>query len=708
MSKSSDKAFLGHPVGLAILFFTEMWERFSYYGMRGLLTLYAASSIEKGGLGWTNAEAIALYGWYTMMVYVMGIPGGILADKVFGQKRMVLIGGLILCLGHGVLAIDSIWAFYAGLILIVLGVGGLKPNISTMVGGLYRQGDSRRDTGFTIFYMGINLGAFLAGIIVGAVGEKYGWHYGFGLAGIGMLFGQIIFSWGRKYLTEVGNLIKEEKPRDHVGEQTQYIKRLFTSPVSAIVTVLLSGFGLYIALTNATGVNYNSIGYGVLLLIFAPFIGIGINIYKDELSKIEKDRVAVLLISFLIVIVFWGAFEQAGGLMNIYTRSKIDRWTPRYVLEILFGIAALFFVYKGYIGRRKGSVYAQYWFGGAGVIAIVFAVLRIKVFTTANIEIPASVFQSVNAFFIITCGTVVALFWLRRSTKGKESSSIFKMAIGTIIMGLGFLAMAAASIQAASEPFGKGAMILLILAYFLHTIGELSSSPVSLSFITKLAPAKYASIMMGVYFACTGLGNKVAGAIGEASQVEPIKIELKAPRESFKNTIRIDTLLAKDKDISFKGQVYFNGNQLVLKNLEDNKQDLTPYFEFPIEKEKKGKKEVALPKEEQNYERLVASVKGENATATKPAHFTINLSKKDRVKDAKVPKADGKNYEGSILIEEVQNDRELKTFIYITIFTVAFGILLILFLKKLKALTHGVEEKEAEEARRIADEKEGV
>ena len=203
---ASDKELFGHPVGLFILFFTEMWESFSYYGMRALLVLYRASTIEDGGLGWTNASAIQLYGWYTMLVYVMSIPGGIIADKLIGQKKSVLYGGIILVAGHSILAIEQMWAFYSGLGLIILGVGMLKPNISTMVGGLYKQGDLKRDKGFTIFYIGINIGAFLSALIVGYVGETIGWHYGFGAAGIGMLLGLAVYIYGQKYLEGIGDL----------------------------------------------------------------------------------------------------------------------------------------------------------------------------------------------------------------------------------------------------------------------------------------------------------------------------------------------------------------------------------------------------------------------------------------------------------------------------------------------------------------------
>jgi len=392
----------GHPIGLFVLFFTEMWERFSFYGMRAILTLYLVSKTTdiNNGLGWSNTEALELYGWYTMFVYLMSIPGGYIADKFIGQKKSVLVGGILLVAGHGILAYTEMWAFYTGLVLIVMGVGMLKPNISTMVGGLYQKGDIRRDKGFTIFYIGINIGSFLASIIVGYVGEVIGWHYGFGLAGIGMLLGLLVYYFGQPYLKDVGNFIGDSKSEKE--------KELLKKP----------------------------------------------------LTKIEKDRVIVLFISFILVIVFWGAYEQAGGLLNLYALEKTNR------------------MFMG-------------------------------------MEVPASWFQSLSALFIIIIGTTVARFWAKRKLEGKNASSIFKMLVGLIIMGAGFLFMSAASLQFEKE--GSSAMYWLIFAYFLNVVGELSLSPVALSFITKLAPVKYASIMMGVYFAMTGIGNKLAGLLGESA-----------------------------------------------------------------------------------------------------------------------------------------------------------------------------------------------
>jgi POT family proton-dependent oligopeptide transporter len=402
IKQAHQKELFGHPVGLYVLFFTEMWERFSYYGMRAILVLYlvAETQGENAGLGWGDGEAYALYGWYTMLVYVASIPGGWIADKFLGQKKSVLIGGILLVAGHGILSVESMVAFYSGLGLIIAGVGMLKPNISTMVGGLYKQGDIRRDKGFTIFYIGINLGAFLSSLIVGYVGEVHGWHYGFGLAAIGMFAGLIQYWAGQKHLKHIGNYL---------------------------------------------GSSENEVDKEAI---------------KKPLTKIEKDRVIVLFISFLLVIVFWGAFEQAGGLMNIYAKVKTNR--------MLMG-----------------------W------------------------EVPASWFQSLNAMFIIFLGTSVALYWANRKLKGKVSTSLFKMIVGLIIMGTGFFFMTAAAVQYESN--GSSAMYWLVLAYLFHTVGELSLSPVALSYITKLAPLKYASLMMGVYFAMTGFGNKLAGLLGEAS-----------------------------------------------------------------------------------------------------------------------------------------------------------------------------------------------
>lgn len=560
------KTLFGHPIGLFILFFTEMWERFSYYGMRALLVLYICST-ENSGLGWTKAEALELYGWYTMLVYVMSIPGGIIADRMLGQKKSVLYGAIILCVGHGVLAIEALWAFYSGLGLIILGVGMLKPNISTMVGGLYEQGDLRRDKGFTIFYIGINIGAFLSSIIVGYIGETYGWHYGFGLAGIGMLFGLMVYAWGQPYLVHVGNFIGKSTNEEE--------KALLNKP----------------------------------------------------LTKVEKDRMIVLLISFLIIIVFWGAFEQAGGLLNIYANEKIDRH--------IFG-----------------------W------------------------EMPVTWFQSFNALFIIIFGTSVAAFWANRKLKGKETSTLLKMGVGTIIMGVGFLLMAGASKEASATEFGTASFWWLTFAYLLHTIGELCASPTALSFITKLAPVKYASIMMGVYFAATGFGNKLAGTIGEASQSEPIKIELIASVDQLTAFPDVQKNIKEDNSIAIKSSIYLENDEIESRSYNDNNLDLRSVFKYSTEQQK---------------EEVKAVLRENNATKDAPFHATFKFEKDSEIKKLKENVVgDGQNYEGTFIIEEIQSQREYQTFLFIFILTAVFGVLIILLLKPLKRLTHGAEEMEGQ------------
>lgn len=393
------KKILGHPAGLFVLFFTELWERFSFYGMRAILVLYMTAAVEKGGLGWSDSKSLKLYGFYVLLVYVMAIPGGIIADKWLGQRKSVYLGGLLLCSGHLLLAYPPIWAFFGALGLIVFGVGLLKPNISTMVGELYPDGDAAKDAGFTIFYMGINIGAFFSGIAVGWLAYKYGWHYGFGLAGVGMIIGQLMYAYGQKYLGSAG--LKKELMKDTVSNKV--IRQKFTS--------------------------------------------------------VEKRKIGLVVFSFIIVIIFWAAYEQAGGLLNLYT----ERFTSRD----LFGF-----------------------------------------------EIPTAWFQSLNPLYIMALAPVVAAFWIMLAKTGKEPSAIAKMGLGTLILGIGFLFMVGASLERSGDEMAKSSMSWLCLAYLFHTVGELAISPVSLSFITDMAPKRMTSQVMGWYFAVTGVGGWLAAQIG--------------------------------------------------------------------------------------------------------------------------------------------------------------------------------------------------
>ncbi|NBC58328.1 MAG: MFS transporter [Bacteroidetes bacterium] len=603
------KELFGHPTGLYILFFTELWERFSYYGMRAILTLYMLAKVsdENPGLGWDEGKALAIYGWYTMLVYVASIPGGIIADKILGQRKSVMIGGWLLVAGHGVLSIEQDWAFYTGLLLIVLGVGMLKPNISTMVGGLYKEGDPRRDKGFSIFYIGINVGAAVAGILVGWVAAEYGWHYGFGLAAIGMVVGQLVYVYGTRYLTHVGNKPSKATASEHDVSLNQIFSQMFSTKNTLLIIVILAIISVFVPLNfMETEVS----AYIIFFLFLTLVVGFMMTVYQDLESKIQKDRYIVLLLSFLIVIVFWGAFEQAGGLLNIYAQQKTDR------------------VVGGW-------------------------------------EVPAAFLQSMNPIYIIIFGLPVAIFWQWIKNKGKEASSIFKMAVGVIIMGLGFVFMIFATQQYANE--GESAIYWLLFAYLLHTIGELSASPVALSFITKLAPLKYGALMMGVYFAATGLGNKVAGIIGESSQAKPINIELTADTNqvmSFVKNAEQDSIFSKNKAFKIETQAFVNNDKIQFEN-----NNISTLFNF---------------KNEDNKTAFLSRLKAYQSSSEQPLEVFLSFDFKEG------------QYKGQAIVDKFQTDLEFRTFAGITIFCVIFGVLVILLIKPLKRLTHGAEDKEVE------------
>ena len=386
---------LGHPKGLFILFFTEMWERFSYYGIRAILVLYMVDKIATGGLGWTDEKAFAVLGVFQMCVYLTAIPGGILSDRVLGPRKSVWIGCLLIMLGNFSLVCPGVFAFYLGLTLIVLGGGCLKPNISTIVSRLYRPGDPRQESAFSIFYLGINVGSFFSGLVVGALALKFGWHFGFLASGVGMLLGQGVYVWGQKYLGDVDALAAREQS---VAE-------------------------------------------------------------KRPLTADEKKRIGIILFSFVSVIVFFAAFEQAGGLLNIYT----DRFTDR----------------------------------------------ALGAFT-----VPTPWFQSLNPLYIILLAPLAAMLWPFLAKRGKNPPAIVKMGLGNVILGLGFLFMVAAVLQRDASPTHQSSMAWIVLVYLSCTLGELALSPVSLSFITATAPRRMTSQIMGLYFAVTGIANYVAAKVG--------------------------------------------------------------------------------------------------------------------------------------------------------------------------------------------------
>ena len=432
--------FLGHPKGLFVCFATEMWERFSYYGMRALLILYLTKHWE-----FTDATSYLIYGAYTSLVYIMPVFGGMLADQILGSKKAVTYGAILLVFGHLGMTVESNeQIFYLSLALIVSGVGFLKPNISTMVGALYEEGDPRRDSGFTIFYMGINIGAFTATLLCGYLGEQVGWAYGFGAAGIGMLFGLIIFLWGQKYLEGLA-----EPPSNKYLQKMNGISYESWAYISGIFMVLVTWF----LVQNSQLVGQLLGGFGAI------FIGAWLLYALFRCAPDERDRLIVVGILILFSLIFWALFEQAGSSLNILTDRGVNR--------VIFG-----------------------W------------------------EVPASMFQSLNAGFIFTIAPLFAMLWIALAKRNMEPSSPIKFSIGIIFVGLGFLALVYG--MRSSEGLQTG-VFWIILIYLLHTLGELCLSPVGLSSVTKLSPQRIVGFMMGMWFFASAAGNYVAGLIARAT-----------------------------------------------------------------------------------------------------------------------------------------------------------------------------------------------
>lgn len=453
--------WFGHPRGLSTLFFTELWERFSYYGMRALLVLFMTTAAAEGnpGLEFGEGRAGAIYGLYTFFVYVLALPGGWIADNLWGQRKAVFVGGCIIALGHFTMAgplvgLPDNGSFFLGLMFIVIGTGLLKPNVSTMVGDLYPEGGARRDAGFSIFYTGINLGAFAGPILTGWLGEGYNWHYGFSLAGVGMILGLVQYRMGTKYLGDAG-LLKSDASEDALKKKTRvtYIVLATSFVIAAVAgTLFLRVFPLE---TLAAWLGYAVIGIAVVFFAY-------LLIFTNH-TRLEKRRLVVIFWLFILAAIFWSGFEQAGSSLNLFARDSTDR--------MLGG-----------------------W------------------------ELPASWLQSVNSTFIIILAPVFGSLWITLARLKRNPSIPAKFAIGLLGLAGGFFVIAWGAANA--EDGSLVSPVWLVVMYFLHTVGELSLSPVGLSSITKLSPAGRVGQMMGVWFIGTALGNLFAGLV--AGQLETL------------------------------------------------------------------------------------------------------------------------------------------------------------------------------------------
>jgi POT family proton-dependent oligopeptide transporter len=459
---TGDTRFFGQPRGLATLFFTEMWERFSFYGIRPLLILFMTAALAQGGFGFDRATASSIVGIYASSVYLSSLPGGWIADRWLGLQRSIWIGGIFIALGHLSIGLSALFAhgvFFLGLILIVIGTGLLKPNISATVGDLYPEGGARRDAGFSIFYMGINLGAFLAPLVTGWLGERVDWHWGFGSAGIGMLLGLITFRLrAPSTLGPIGL-----RPNGGPEEQRRVRAISFALLGLILVVVVLAMTGVIRINPVAVAQNFAVIILTLALLYFAYLF------FVAGLTPNEKRRVAVIIVLFVFATIFWSAFEQAPTSLNLFARDFTDRH--------IFG-----------------------W------------------------EAPTTWLQAANSVFVIALAPVFGVLWLALGKRNKNPSSPAKFAFGLFAAGVGFWVMLMASNRViAGGAATRVSMWWLTISYLFQTFGELTLSPVGLSSMTKLAPKKFVGQMMGIWFMASALGNLIAGIVG--GNVDPNKLE---------------------------------------------------------------------------------------------------------------------------------------------------------------------------------------
>ncbi len=456
----SDTAFFGHPRGLSTLFFTEMWERFSFYGLRALLILFMTADPATGGLGFDAVTAGAIYGLYTSMVYMATLPGGWIADQILGPQRAVLVGGVLIAAGHFSMAVPALATFYLGLTLIVVGTGLLKGNVSVIVGRLYGTADTRRDAGYSIFYMGINTGAFVAPFICGYLGQRVNWHAGFAAAGVGMLLGLLQFQFGRRHLGEAGAAPSDPGSPEALSLQQRRAARW----VAVAVTILVAlGVGMQTGLVPLTAKAISDAAGVILLLLSVSFFAWAF--LSGGWTRTERNHLYVIGALFVGFAVFSAVFEQAGSTLNLFA----DRSTRNE----MFGFA-----------------------------------------------FPSSWFQAANPLFIIAFAPMFAWLWVRLAARGREPGSAAKFGAALILVAAGFAVLIPAATMTAGG--GQVGPWWLVLTYLLHTWGELAMSPVGLSAMSRLAPARIGGLVMGVWFLGLSNGNYLGGRIAGFYESMPL------------------------------------------------------------------------------------------------------------------------------------------------------------------------------------------
>ncbi len=532
---STDQFFeskvLGHPSGLFVLFFTEMWERFSYYGMRALLVLFLTSSLMDEGWAWPREHAMALFGSYVGLVYLSTMMGGYFADKVIGYRWAVVLGALLMTLGHGSMAIETPWAIYIGLGLLVIGNGFFKPNMTSIISEMYKDRPEKKDGAYTIFYMGVNSGAFLGILLCGYLGEQVGWSLGFGLAGIFMLFGLVQFWLAQNIFGNIG--LKPNKNDKNSAEAQDNDKRVpfGTVQLIAIAVMVLLGL-LWIINAPATTISNGSFNLFAFLgdqgnniaILTALGLFLVLLIYRfTQYSKITREKLMAVTFFAILSVFFWAIFEQSPGTLTIFANDYTDRSLDgssamifRIVNSLMTIIPLGIITWVLYLLFKQ--TFAKYAMANI-VLAISFVIvwviaiwMLVDQFQDDNLEVPASWFSVLNSLFIITLAPLFSKWW---ESKYNPSANM-KYGIGMALLGLGMACVAFGAMGI--DPGAKTAsvsMIWLVLVYLFHTMGELCISPVGLSYVSKLVPARMIAFMFGVWYLAIAIGMKGAGVFGE-------------------------------------------------------------------------------------------------------------------------------------------------------------------------------------------------
>lgn len=531
---------LGHPAGLFVLFFTEMWERFSFYGMRVLLILFLTAGLtgNNPGWGWNAEDSGALYGTYALLLYITPIFGGIIADKYIGYRWAVVIGSIIMTLGHVAMFLDTPFLLYVGLGLLVIGTGFFKPNMTSILSEMYKEFPEKKDGAYTIFYMGVNAGAFFGMMLCGYLAANLGWHWGFGLAGIFMLLGTIQFWMAKPLFGTIGDVptkeIREAAAKAASSNSDEDKLNPFTS-IDYVLIVITTIIGLLYAindpLSKIGGVNFFNFKIGnlageafMILLALVLFFYLVISRLL-RYTRIIRDRMIAVVIFAFFTIFFWMAFEQGASSLVIYARDNVDRSLEGTSLIVFNTINTLLTVVPLIIISWVLFLLAKQTWKKAPLSNVVLAITFLTVwaisiwmlnneFTKEASEIDPSWFSILNSFFIIAFASTVSKIW---DSKFNPPAST-KYGLGLIIMALGFGLLAYGSYGVNNGV--KVSMIWLVLAYLFHTLGELFSSPVGLSYVSKLVPARMIAFMFGMWYLAIAIGNKLAAVLG--GQIENI------------------------------------------------------------------------------------------------------------------------------------------------------------------------------------------